>query len=110
MPRIAARIVVTLYGAPSGVCVMPIERNDARKLAAASFLFVRATHLLASLYNPSSLLIQSETFQWFQFLCPLYLAMFSLLLFFGTFVPKSVITFYFCFLRFLPQNGSIANP
>ena len=71
----AARIDVKLYGAPSGVSPPSVSAN----FRAARFsVRVVLTHHLMWLYSPSSLNSHSDTFQWFQFLCPLYI--FSVLL------------------------------
>lgn len=70
IPTIAARIVVLLYGTPSGVSVLRQTKCIWSKncCAAMSRFRQRLTHAIAKAYNPASLLIHNETFQWFQFL------------------------------------------
>lgn len=74
MPTNAARIAETEYGAPSGVR----DGSSPAKMTAALAFPCHLTFSRAIRYSPSSLLIHNETFQWFQFLCPLYVVICAL--------------------------------
>lgn len=80
IPTIADLIALLEYGAPSGVCVYPsLCKSISIALLAISRLSETLIQYCIARYSHSSLLSQSDTFQWFQFLCPLYVAIVYLL-------------------------------